>query len=213
MRSIEERNIIVEQHIQLATRLAERRYKSVHRSVVFGDLLSAAYSGLIDAATKFNQDLVNPQAKRPFEAYAAQRIAGEMNDYLRSCNWGTRGNPQRLMSLEREAYPNVGGNVHNWGEGGHSPKVSDTCMSNERTVVDHLNGEELFDKVIRCLPHRDKWVFRLRFLAGLTMKEVADVVEISESRVSQILSQDTEYLRFIWTGKIDELWGEIIPEE
>ena len=120
MRSIEERNGIIEQHLKLAKRLTDKRYKTVHRSVVYGDLLSAAYSGLLDAAEKFNDTKVNPQAKNPFEAYAAQRIIGEMNDYLRSCNWGTRGRPQHLMSLDREAYS---------ANSSHSYRDSEDCSS------------------------------------------------------------------------------------
>jgi RNA polymerase sigma factor for flagellar operon FliA len=211
MRSIEERNGLVVEHLKLAKRLTDQRYKTVHRSVLYGDLLSAAYAGLLDAAERYNEVKANPQSKKPFEAYASRRIIGEMNDYLRSCNWGTRNHPQYLLSLEREAYQNNGQGQS--GDVEHVARISDLCVADERSVVDELNGEELFNKVIRSLPKREKKVFRLRYLYGLTMKEVADLVGISESRVSQILSQNTEYLRGLWSERADELWEEVTQEE
>ena len=211
MRSIEERNKIVLEHLKLAKRLTDRRYKTVHRSVLYGDLLSAAYAVLIDAAERYNEVKANPESKNPFESYASRRIIGEMNDYLRSCNWGTRNHPQHLLSLEREAYQN-GGQCQG-SESEHYVRISDLCVADERSVVDELNGEELFNKVIRSLPKREKNVFRLRYLYGLNMKEVAGIVGISESRVSQILSQNTEYLCGIWSERATELWDEATPEE
>ena len=92
---------------------------------------------------------------------------------------------------------------------GRPLSLGDTFHSRDRSIVDQLNGRELFEKIIRCLPQREKRVFRLRYLYTLTMKEIADCVDISESRVSQILSQNTRYLRKVWSNRGDELWDEV----
>jgi len=205
MRSIEERNELIEKHLDLAKNLAGRRFRTVHQTVQFGELLSAAYFGLIDAAKKFDAGKVNPEAGNPFEAYAKCRILGEMNDYLRSCNWGTRNNPQHLVSLEQDAYSSSSGT----GRFDESSKLSDTCSSDDRPAIDVLNGEELFAKIIRSLSKRDRKVFQLYYLHGLTMKEVAGCLNLSESRVSQIISKDTDRLRLVWDGRSHYLWSEI----
>ncbi len=201
MRTIEERNALVEEHLGLAETCANRRYKSVNRTVQLGELLSAAYEGLIDAANKFDADKVHVRAKQPFRCYATTRITGTMNDYLRSCNWGTRGKHRQAHSIDTTASC--------YEDGGQVVTMRETLPSRERHAVDQLNGREIFNKLIRSLPNREKMVFKLRFLNNLTMKQVADVAKISESRVSQILSQNTIFLKDVWKGKLHELWYEV----
>lgn len=203
MRSIEERNAIVGEHLQLAKALAGSRYKTVNHTVQYGELLSAAYQGLINAAELFDMAKANPKAKRPFECYARRRIRGQMDDYLRACNWGTRTYTPKVISTE--TVTRYSGD----NRSGRPLSLGDTFHSRDRSIVDQLNGRELFEKIIRCLPQREKRVFRLRYLYTLTMKEIADCVDISESRVSQILSQNTRYLRKVWSNRGDELWDEV----
>ncbi len=205
MRSIEERNALVEEHLGLAETLAGRRHRNVHRTVQLGELLSAAYEGLLDAANKFDANKVNARAKHPFRCYATTRIIGEMNDYLRSCSWGTRGNHRKAHSID--TVPSY------YKDGGQVVTLREVLPARERSPIDQLNGRELFDKLIRSLPRREKMVFKLRFLNSLTMKQVAEVVGISESRVSQILSQNTMFLRDVWEGKLHELWNEVEATE
>ena len=203
---IEERNNIVRNNLVLAEKLANKKYITVHKSVQYGELLSAAYEGLIDAASKFDTTKVNQQAKEPFKCYATARIKGSINDYLRTCSWGTRGNPKYVHSLETMTSTN------DWSDSsyGEVPSLRETLRSNEIEAADKLNSRELFMKVIRGLPKREKEVFRLRFIEDLTMKETADILEISESRVSQILSKNVEYLKSIWDEKKDALWLETV---
>ncbi len=201
MRSIEERNALVEEHLDLAEHLARLRHRSVHRTVQLGELLSAAYEGLLDAANKFDTNKVNAKAKYPFRCYARTRITGEMNDYLRSCNWGTRGKHRKAHSID--TVPGY------YDDGGQVVTLREVLPARERPAIDELNGRELFNKLIRSLPKREKMVFKLRFLNSLTMKEVAKVVGISESRVSQILSQNKLFLKDVWGSKLYELWDEV----
>ena len=200
MKSIEDRNSLVEKHLTLAENLARRRYQTVHRSVQYGELLSAAYLGLLDAAEKFDSAKANEQAKYPFRCYATARIFGEMNDYLRSCNWGTRNKHRAAFSID-----NVPGY---YDDGGQVQTLRETLPARESATVDQLNSNELFDKLIRPLSGREKAIFRLRFIDNLTMKQIADKTEISESRVSQILSQNTVFLEQVWHDKSHELWEE-----
>lgn len=204
MRSIEERNMLVEKNLSLARTLAVKRHRTVNKTVQLGDLLSAAYLGLIDAASKYDEEKANEQAQYPFPCYARPRIAGEMNDYLRSCNWGTRANPQHLKSLDA-----IYDTCEDSGYSRPCPR-KDVLVSEEQPVTDQLNGEELFDKIIRGLPKPAKEAFRLKFVKGLTMKKIAEELGLSESRISQILSQHTEYLGATLASRRYELWSEVI---
>lgn len=201
MRDIAERNQLVEQHLSLAENLAKIRHRTVNPCVQYDELLSAAYAGLIDAAGRYNEAKVNELAKFPFVAYARSRIVGEMNDYLRSCNWGSRQNPQKVRSLDRVIYRSDQGQ-------GRPVYIGDLLYDADDDVVDTVNSDELFEKIIKGLPKMVKSVFRLRYLYNLTMKQVAEKLDISESRVSQIISQHSIYLRSALNSKKEELWDE-----
>ena len=207
MRSIEERNALVVTHLGLAEKLAKRRFSTVNKTVQEAELLSAAYVGLVDAASRYDEAKVNVKAKRPFRCYATVRIIGEMNDYLRGCNWAPRNesDPKKMNSLERP--------LKEKGDGTHEVRLlRDMISANEPLPIDELNGDELFDKIIRSLPQREKMIFKLKFLHELTMKEVAAVVNLSESRISQILSDWTEFLRAVWDSRANELWEEMAAD-
>lgn len=199
LRNINERNKLVEQHLSLAKSLAQARHRTVNPCVQLDELISAAYAGLIDAAGRYNEALANEKAKFPFVAYARPRIMGEMNDYLRSCNWGSRQNPQQVRSLNRTFE-----DAHH----GRDVAAGDLLYDEADDVIDDLNADELFEKIIKGLPKMVKNVFRLRYLYNLTMKQVADKLEISESRVSQIISQHSVYLRTALNSKKEDLWDE-----
>lgn len=203
MRNVCERNALVEQHLNLAHCLAKKRHRSVSPCVQFDELLSAAYSGLIDAASKYEEAKAHEKAKYPFPAYARIRIVGEMNDYLRSCNWGSRKNPQHMLSLNAKITRNDNRELFR----------TDMLYDDSKCVVDHLNSRELFEKIIRGLPVTAKHVFRLRYLEDLTMKEVAEKLDISESRVSQLISQHSDYLKDALRNRSHELWDEAHESE
>jgi RNA polymerase sigma factor (sigma-70 family) len=193
----------VTKHLLLAQALAKSRHRTVPQTVQYGELLSAAYRGLLNAAELFTWDKVNPKSTKPFECYARVRIAGQMNDYLRACNWGTRSLIPNVVSAEKPIGPE---------RQGKQQTLSETFISKERSAVDQLNSGELFEKLIRPLPYREKRVFRLRFVHNLTMKEIAQCTGVSESRVSQILSQNMTYLRQVWSKRENELWLEAEQE-
>jgi len=197
IRTANERNCLVEKHLELAIKLAKQRHRSVSTIVQYDDLLSAAYLGLIDAAEKFDETKVHEEAKKPFAAYARPRILGEMNDYLRSCNWGSRSNPRFAKSLDA---------CQDFLQG---IPLKDALTDDGRNLVDAVNGEELFDKIIRPLPRRAKIAFKLRYRYGFTMGEIAERVNLSESRISQILSQYVVYLKKVWGTRQSDLWNEV----
>lgn len=205
LRSVTDRNILIEKHLDLAKNLAKKRYQKVNNTVQCEELESAAYEGLIDAATKFDPNRIHPLAKKPFEAYASRRIIGQMTDYLRVCNWGTRSHPQHVVSLENKAYANTNQNV--------IMTLSETLTSKETNAVDSLNGPELFEKLIKGLSERDREVFRMRYIENLNMYDIGQLLDLSESRVSQILSTNKRYLINVWNQRLSELWDEVLPVE
>jgi len=70
---------LVIDHMPLANNLAKKKSQSVPKNISLDELKSAAYMGLVDAASKFDD-----KKGVPFSCYARIRISGEMKDYLRS---------------------------------------------------------------------------------------------------------------------------------
>lgn len=72
---------LIRQYMPFAEQLAKSKKKKTNRSVYYEELEAAAYFGLVDAATRHTAE------KGKFKDYAAHRIIGEMNDYLRELQW------------------------------------------------------------------------------------------------------------------------------
>lgn len=70
-------------------------------------------------------------------------------------------------------------------------------------TVEKKQVKELLVKAIDQLPDKEKLVLSLYYFEGLTMKEVGKVLEITESRVSQLHSKAVLRLR----GKIGNCFG------
>jgi RNA polymerase sigma factor (sigma-70 family) len=90
----EERNRLIIDYMPLANRLAWNKCKNTPPCVGIDDLKSAAYMGLVDAASRYNEFL-----GIAFGVFARTRIWGEICDYLRELRWGGQTNAQ-VVSLD-----------------------------------------------------------------------------------------------------------------
>jgi RNA polymerase sigma factor for flagellar operon FliA len=79
--------------------------------------------------------------------------------------------------------------------------IEDLGVSQDVLVTDETSMDETFDEIvetqfqsalvdaIKTLPERDALVLSLYYDEALNLKEIGAILEVSESRVSQILSQ------------------------
>lgn len=180
------------------------------------NLLSAGTLGLIEAARGFD-----PERGVAFRTFAYRRIRGAIIDELRrNCPL-----PQRVLenlSLVRAARmqlmppassediaDHTGLSVaeveecieaarltapHAWGP------EEDTSYNRRKSARPELSLEltearEQLAKALERLPERERMTLTLYYLEGLRLKEIGEVLELSESRVSRILSKAEECLR------------------
>lgn len=193
--TIEQRNRLFNQYLPLANKLASNKKKHVPRSVRLEELMSAAQAGLLDAASKYNETM-----DQQFRVYAAIRIMGEMNDYLRTCTWGNRSHMMAGWSLDTPV---------------RSTKTK-KLVSLEDGLTDELTFHpmertEFFNKFTQSLPKEIKDIFFMYFFETLTMKEISLKIGMSESRISQVIASSKELLREAWEGRQRELWDMIAP--
>lgn len=151
--TIKERQQLIENYMPLANSLAWKKCRITPNCVDIDELKSAAYMGLVDAASRF--DFSYGVA---FGVYAKRRIWGEICDYLRQLQWGGRS-AVSMMSID------------------------------ESMCVSYVQGEqnEFFDLVTKNLNAIGSRLVKMYYREGYTMKEIGEVENLSESRVSQIL--------------------------
>ena len=76
---------LVLKHLSLAKKIAKSQFRRTPPQVQYDELESAAYMGLVDAATRYD-------GERDFVKYARFRMIGEIKDYLRSLRWDRNTN-------------------------------------------------------------------------------------------------------------------------
>ncbi|MBI3591480.1 MAG: FliA/WhiG family RNA polymerase sigma factor [Candidatus Melainabacteria bacterium] len=98
--------------------------------------------------------------------------------------------PQELRAIQQEAQIGIFSLDEprdNFSE--ESPTVIDSVSSNSASVLDELEENELKEcltKAIEALPEKEKTVVGLYHYKKLTFKEIAEIMDFSESRASQI---------------------------
>lgn len=79
--------------MHFADNTALHYFKKTPRSVNYDELKSAAYMGLVKAASKYD-------GENDFAPYAFCRMSGEIKDYLRSLAWGGRAKRIKIEFAE-----------------------------------------------------------------------------------------------------------------
>jgi len=112
------------------------------------------------------------ECKVPFSTYARFRICGEILDYLRELMWDRKA---KIRTLEHEI-------------------LGILCYNYENS-----NTEEFFEKVTKFLNAIGRRVVMLYYVDNRTLKEIAGVLNLTESRISQILKQSREKIKRVFS--------------
>jgi len=166
---------LVEQYVPLANKLAFQKKRTLPRHIDVEDLRSAAYFGLVEAASRYN-----PERGVAFSTFAYPRISGAIHDFLRQEGYGKRGEISHVISLNGEAD----------GEG----ELQDLLRAKPER-----NDEEFLEVVSFDLGAQAKEVLRLYFIDEHSMKEVGERFGVSESRVSQLIKRYKKRIQGRWS--------------
>jgi RNA polymerase sigma factor (sigma-70 family) len=164
---------LVERFLPLANKLAFQRKKSLPNFIDFEEIQSAAYLGLCESAGRFDET-----KGVCFSTFVYPRILGAINDYLREYGYS------KTISLDVQV------------EGGSS--LAETIID-ER--VDR--NEDLLDLLSHELDDNAKIVLKSYFFDALSMKEVGNLLGVTEGRISQMISKYKQAIRDKWNQ--DEL--------
>jgi RNA polymerase sigma factor (sigma-70 family) len=114
----------------------------------------------------------NPECKVPFPTYARFRIYGEILDYLRELMWDRN---VKICTLDHEM-------------------LEILCYHHE-----NADTGEFFGKVTKFLSAIGQKVVMLYYIENRTLKEIGTVLNLTESRISQILKQSREKIKRIFS--------------
>lgn len=215
---IEARNRIVLRYSPLVKYVVGRVRSGLPQTVESADLLADGIIGLMDAVEKFE-----PDRGLQFQTYAVPRIRGAILDGMRKADWvprsvrsDVRGVDKARVELQQRL-----GRTPSDDEIAEELDISRAQLralysKAAHTGVGHLDETEAgeaslpgpvdFDTeakevrhalvgAIRQLPPRDQVLMTLYYFEGLTLSEIGQVLQITESRVSQLHSRCTAALR------------------
>jgi RNA polymerase sigma factor for flagellar operon FliA len=153
------------------------------------DYFQFGIEGLSEAIDRFD-----PDYGTKFETYAIQRIRGKIIDELRKIQI----KPRSLSNNPSEdiVYSNVSLNHSFDDEDGYM--LYETISDDSETptdVTEKNEAKDLLVKTIKELGERERTIITLYYYEELSYKEIADVLNITVSRVSQVHTKIMAQLR------------------
>ena len=220
-KTIEARNEIVLQYINLVRRIVLRFKGSYNNFGQLDDMVNQGIIALIDAVEKFDPEMGNK-----FETFASLKIKGAIIDFMRKQDWVPRN--QRNLSKEldevysqlysqngieptkQEMADHMGISIthldkilqqrHNAIILSYEEAINEKMMVASPLITNQVEKdtpesgllqEELKQKLIEAIDNlneKERLVVSLYYYENLKLKEIAEVMGITESRVSQIHS-------------------------
>lgn len=211
------RNQLVLQYSPLVKYVAGRVRVSLPPTVESADLVSEGVIGLMDAIDKFQ-----PERGLAFPTYAVPRIRGAIMDSVRAADWVPRAVRTQLRAVEEarttlvhrlgrspepaEVAAEVGLTVPELLKLTERPTYISPAGDDDLSVVDDDAPalDEAFEDeatretlkgAVRRLPERDQVIVALYFFEGFTLSEIGQVLDVTESRVSQLRTRALKALR------------------
>lgn len=214
----DDRSAVIEQYAPLVKKIAHHLLARLPASVQLDDLLQAGMIGLLEAAAKFDggkgakfetfagiriRGSMLDEIRRgdwvPRSVHRNQRRVAQVMDELEQELGRDASNVEiaTRMEVSLDEYHGILNDVSM----GKIVGIEDLGVSHDVIGFGHDTGDDSFDALaetefqqalvdaIQLLPERDALVLSLYYDEALNLKEIGAVLEVSESRVSQILSQ------------------------
>lgn len=204
---------LVIQHAPLVKRIAYHLIARLPDTVLVEDLIQAGMLGLLEASRNYSDS-----HGASFSTYAGIRIRGSMLDDVRRTDWTPRSvhrKARQITEVMRKIEQETGRDARDTEISGalditleeyHKILLDSTCcrlFSTDELLGDNESGsaENVFENLseeqfktalmdaISNLPEREQLVVSLYYDNELNLKEVGEILNVSESRACQINNQ------------------------
>lgn len=203
----EQENYLAEQFLPYVKSLAFRMKERLPSSVDAMDLFSIGAEELVKLARRYD-----PKLNDSFWGYAKSRVQGAMLDYLRSLDPLSRGNRRIVKAIDSQSikYYNehqedpsdeylaeaIGEDVGKIKEAKVASEIYALLPINEQInyiadsdIQKTVEEEELVEyikKILATFDEREQMIIQLYYFEELSLKEISEILGITESRISQI---------------------------
>jgi RNA polymerase sigma factor for flagellar operon FliA len=208
--SRQEGDNLVSAHLPMVKRIANHLAVKLPAHIEIDDLVQVGLIGLLKAKEDYQED-----SGATFSTYATIRIRGAIMDELRARDWLPRSVQKSLGSVasalqraeqllgrtptDREVASELGVSLDEYHE-----LLADvsfarlTPIEDVETVSDDIKPDTYVTESVRAqalsdaikqLPQKEQLMMSLYYVDNLNLKEIGLVLEVSESRVSQIHGQ------------------------
>lgn len=201
--SVEEKQRIVLENTPLVKKVASKIYFKLPRDahIEFDELVNTGIIGLMKAIEKFDA------SKAKFSTYAYIKIRGEILDYLRSLHIMPRSMREKIKKEKEEGKELPLSNLAilismekalSNDEG--ASKLIDIMISEdmgpEEQAIHSQMGEKL-EEALQFLNEKERKTLQMFYFEEREPKEIAAILGISQSRVSQLKTQAIKKLQQI----------------
>lgn len=195
------------QYLPAVKAMAFRLKERLPSSVDYMDLSAIGTEELIKVARRYDESLNDS-----FWGYAKKRVYGAMLDYLRSLDVMSRASRKLVKAIDyavedyraihddepsdEELAQILGESVEKIHEARIAssiytvmPLYDQTQVGDEGASIAKVENDELVEKIKNVLgtfSQREQLVIQLYYFEELNLKEISEVLDITESRISQI---------------------------
>lgn len=202
-----EQDELVLQYLPAVRAMAYRLRERLPASVDVNDLISIGTEEMIKLSRRYDKD-----QNDSFWGYGKKRVYGSMLDFLRSLDTMSRANRRLIKMVDQEitTYLSEHGNepddaylakvlnedIEKIAEARNSAMIVSVMSLNEQVTI--LSGEdtaqkvekdelmEMVQSILSTFGEREQMIIQLYYFEELNLKEISEVLDISESRISQI---------------------------
>jgi RNA polymerase sigma factor for flagellar operon FliA len=204
---VENKNDLVIQYLPAVRAMSYRLKERLPSSVDVNDLISIGIEEMVKLSRKYDESLNDS-----FWGYSKKRVYGSMLDYLRSLDNVSRNNRRLIKAIDLEISKylvanntepddfqlaeKLGENVNKIREAKTAHETSINVPLNEQHITNkYSNIEEKIEKdqmieavkdILTTLDTREQTIIQLCYFEELNLKEISNLLNISESRISQL---------------------------
>lgn len=204
------------QYLPAVKAMAYRLKERLPSSIDVSELISIGAEEIIKLARRYNESLNDS-----FWGYAKKRVYGSMLDYLRSLDMVSRTDRKILKDMERivldfiaefDVEPTdeylaelLGEDIEKVRKARYSTEIYSLMPLDEQiqafeqpstaTSVQQEEILEIVQDILSKMNEREQLIIQLYFFEELNLKEISEILEITESRISQIIKTVIKKIR------------------
>lgn len=202
-----ETNEVVIQYLPAVRAMSFRLKERLPSSIDVNDLIAIGVEEMVKLSRRYDV-----KQNDSFWGYAKKRVYGSMLDYLRSLDVVSRNNRRLIKAIELETSKHLteysrepseeylakklGENLSKIREAKAAAEIANNVPLNEQiisnpkeSVEDKVEQDQLIEAVkaiLTTLNDREQTIIQLYYFEELNLKEISEILDISESRISQL---------------------------